>query len=285
MKIVKLKLIFISSAFSLLTACSSSDTSVGGYDDYQMEALKGPAITENNTDYTYGLSCVSNSIALNQKVKITIDAIPDKSGKVNSTEGYKLSQGVESMAITALTKIDAIQVVERRNMSTFKIETGLMKAKRIGDNRKYKISNGQTISYKPLLAGKVHGADYFITGAITEVNYNLSSGGQVLNVSGVELGSKTVRMSVAMDLRIVDVHTLNVIDSISLQKQFIGKRTKAGVYRFFDSEIINADAGSSVDEPLQTGIRAMVERGIAHLVGKLFNINADQCYNDNIKIR
>ena len=284
------KTIIASSMLLLLSACSSSNSSsneynsVGGYYKGEMPVLKGSAIYENNTDYTYGLTCVSDRIDTNKIIRITVDAIPDKSGKVNSSEGYKLTQGVESMAITALTKINTIQVVERRNMGTFNIEADLLKAKRIGDNKKYKISNGKTISYKPLLSGKVHGADYFITGAITEVNYNLSSSGQVLNVSGIELGGKTVRMSVAMDLRIVDVNTLNVINSISLQKQFIGKRTKAGVYRFFDSEFVNADAGSSIDEPLQTGVRALVERGVAHLVGSLFNISVSGCYNDNIKI-
>ena len=294
MKKIASKTIITSSIFLLLSACSSNNTAVSGYNEYntvgsynkyQMAVLKGPAIYENNTDYTYGLGCVSDKISLNKKIKVTIDAIPDKSGKVNSSEGYKLTQGVESMAITALTKIHSIQVVERRNMGTFNIEADLLKAKRIGDNKKYRISDGRTISYKPLLSGKVHSADYFITGAITEVNYNLSSSGKILNVSGIELGGKTVRMSVAMDLRIVDVNTLNIIDSISLQKQFIGKRTKAGLYRFFDSELVNADAGSSVDEPLQTGVRALVERGVAQLVGSLFNINVSECYNDNIKIR
>jgi len=265
----------------LLSGCSSTQVA----SDDQADVLRGPAITENNTDYTSGLGCVSERINLNRKVRITIDQIPDKSGKVNSAEGYKMTQGVESMAITALTKIDAIQVVERSNIRSFNIETSLMKNKRIGDNRQYTLANGKKISYQPMLAGKIHGANYYITGAITEVNYNLYSGGQVLNVSGLEVGSKTVRMSVALDLRIVDVKTLEVIDSVSLQKQFIGKRTKAGLYRFIDKELTNFDGGSSTDEPLQMGVRSLVERGVAHLVGRLFNVQVDQCYNDHIKIR
>lgn len=281
MKKIKFHSIILSTSLSVLAGCSSNQT----LDSDQAGFIKGPAITENNTSYTSGLSCVSDRIHLNRKVRITIDQIPDKSGKVNTSEGYKLSQGAESMAITALTKINAIQVVERSNIRSFNLETDLMKNKRIGDDRLYKLASGKQISYKPMLAGKVHGANYYITGAITEVNYNLYSGGKSLNVSGLEIGSKTVRMNVAMDLRIVDVKSLEVIDSVSLQKQFIGKRTKAGLYRFLESELVNFDGGSSIDEPLQMGVRSLVERGVAHLVGRLFNVQVDQCYNDNIKIR
>lgn len=249
------------------------------------ETLKGPVVTENNTPYTKGLQCVSDRVTLSRKIRMTIDQIPDKSGKVNSAEGYKLTQGVESMAITALTKIPAIQVVERRNISAYNIEADLMRKKLIGDEQKYSLSNGKKINYRPLLSGSVSGADFYITGALTEVNYNIYSGGGVLNVSGIELGKKTVAMNVAMDLRLVNVKTLDVINSISLQKQFVGQRNKAGIYRFVDKELVNLDVGSSTDEPLQLGVRSLVERGVAQLVGDLFKVSVNECYDSSIVVR
>jgi len=146
------------STLSLLAGCSSNSR----HYDKEVEPLQGPAITENNTRYTSGLSCVSDRIKLSKKIKVTIDQIPDKTGKVNSAEGYKITQGVESMAITALTKIKAIQVVERRNIASFNIETELMEKKRIGDKKRYKLSNGRSINYKPMMSGKIHSADYYI---------------------------------------------------------------------------------------------------------------------------
>jgi len=269
-------------SFSFLVGCSNNDQY---YDE--VATIQGPSITENNTRYTSGLACVSERINLgSNKIKITIDQIPDKSGKVNSAEGYKITQGVESMAITALTKIHSIQVVERRNIASFNIEEELMRKKRIGDNnKKFKLSGGRTINYKPLLSGKINSADYYITGAVTEVNYNIYSGGGHLNISGLELGSKTVMMNVALDLRIVDVHSLEVISSISLQKQFVGKRNKAGLYQFFNKQLVDFEAGSNMDEPLQMGVRSLVERGVAELVGNLFNLRVNECYNDDIQIR
>jgi curli production assembly/transport component CsgG/holdfast attachment protein HfaB len=278
----KTLLISLFSSLSILAGCSSSSSS---HHYKKVSLLKGPVITENNTRYTSGLACVSERINLSRKVKITIDKIPDKSGKMTSNEGYKITQGVESMAITALSKIKAIQVVERSNIGAFNIESELMQKKRIGDKKRYKLSNGRTIKYKPMLSGTIHSADYYITGAVTEVNYNIYSGGKLLNVSGLEFGGKTVMMNVAMDLRIVNVHTLAVIDSISLQKQFVGKRTKAGLYRFMDKQLVNFDGGSSTDEPIQMGVRSLVERGVAQLVGRLFSVRVNECYHDDIQIR
>jgi len=277
----KILLISLLSSLPLITGCSNSS----GRQYKEVRPLKGPVITENLTTYTSGLSCVSDRIRLTKKVKITVDQIPDKSGKVNSSEGYKITQGVEAMAITALSKIKSIQVVERKNIASFNTESELMQKKRIGDKKYYQLSNGRKIRYKPMLSGQIHSADYYITGAVTEVNYNIYSGGKLLNVSGLEIGSKTVMMNVAMDLRIVNVHTLEVIDSISLQKQFVGKRTKAGLYRFIDKELVNYDGGSSIDEPIQMGVRSLVERGVAQLVGRLFNVRVNECYHDDIQIR
>ena len=276
----KTLLISLFTSLSVLAGCSSSSR----HEYKEVRLLKGPVITENNTRYTSGLSCVSSRINLAKKVKITIDQIPDKSGKMSSNEGYKITQGVEAMAITALSKIKAIQVVERRNIGAFNIESELMQKKRIGDKKRYKLSNGRYIKYKPMLSGKIHSADYYITGAVTEVNYNIYSGGKLLNVSGLEFGGKTVMMNVAMDLRIINVHTLDVIDSISLQKQFVGTRTKSGLYRFMDKQLVNYDGGSSTDEPIQMGVRALVERGVAQLVGRLFSVRVNECYQDDIKI-
>lgn len=279
---MKIKTLASISILSFLVGCATTGDiePVANY-----KTLKGPAITENKTPYTQGLQCVSDRVNLSRKIRMTIDQIPDKSGKVNSAEGYKLTQGVESMAITALTKIPAIQVVERRNISAYNIESDLMRKKLIGDEQKYSLSNGKKINYRPMLSGSVSGADFYITGALTEVNYNLYSGGALLNISGVELGKKTVAMNVAMDLRLVNVKTLDVINSISLQKQFIGQRNKAGIYRFVDKELVNLDVGSSTDEPLQLGVRSLVERGVAQLVGDLFKVRVSECYDNSITVR
>jgi len=265
-----------------LSGCSATNTTKAVSSGYT--PLKGPAITANKTRSTLGLSCVSDRINILRKIRISVDKIPDKTGKVNTTEGYKLTQGVESMAITALAKIPAIQVVERRNIDTYNIESELMRKKLIGNGRKYQLSNGKRINYKPMLSGSVKDANYYITGAITELNYNIYSGGHSLNISGIELGKRTVVMNVAMDLRLVDVKTLDVIDAITLQKQFVGKQTKAGLYRFINKELVTYDGGNSIDEPLQLGVRAIVERGTAHLVGRLFNVRVDECYGNDVVI-
>lgn len=265
-----------------LVGCSSAPK----YNKDGVMLLNASRITNNRTPYTTGLECTANRLteksgSFSRKLRIAVGDMPDLTGKVNATEGAKITQGVEYMAITALNKLsDSIDIVERTNLDVYNIEADLMGKRLIGDGRKYNLSNGKKINYRPLLSGSITGADYFITGAVTEINYNLYSGGNLVGVSGLEFGKRTVVMNVAMDMRIVKVHNLQVVDAISLQKQFIGERTKQGTYRFFDSELVSFDGGSSRDEPIQRGVRSLIEKGISTLIGKVMRVPTETCFQD-----
>lgn len=252
--------------------------------------MSGPTITKNETHHTDSLACVAELLELNKetfsrKLKMAVGEFPDRTGKVNAVEGAKISQGVEYMAITAMSNFSrSIQLVERLNLQTYQFESDLTKKKLIGDNRQYELSNGKSLNYRPMLSGSVSGADFFITGAITEVNYNIFSGGGLFGVSGISFGKRTVAMNVALDMRIVNMRNLEIVDSISLEKQFIGERTKNGIYRFFGDELLMFDGGDSRDEPIQRGVRALVERGVSTLVGEVMRVNTDLCFQDDVAI-
>ena len=62
-------------------------------------------------------------------------------------------------------------------------------------------------------------SDYFITGGLTEVNYNIASGGYQIGASNVGIKRRYNGMNVATDLRLVDTRTLRVVKTVSLQKQ------------------------------------------------------------------
>ncbi|MCZ9335816.1 CsgG/HfaB family protein, partial [Klebsiella pneumoniae] len=73
--------------------------------------------------------------------------------------------------------------------------------------------------YRRILAGQVPGSDFYIVGGITEVNYNIRSGGFDAAVGEVDSdrpGSgiathRTYVMNIAMDLRLVQTTTLEVV--------------------------------------------------------------------------
>ena len=116
------------------------------------------------------------------------------------------------------------------------------------------------------LAGSVTAADFMVTGALTELNYNIVSGGAGLWVNGAGAGVRTVVVNVALDLRVVAADTLNIAYISSLQKQIVGYEIEANVFRFFGTNLIEFDAGEIRNEPMQLGVRSVVEMSVYQIL-------------------
>jgi len=272
-----IKPILVGMVLSITTGCAS----MGNFNQGKgsTDVLTGPGITRNNTPYTAGLMCVGEHINVvkhpARKLRISVGDIPDLTGKFTDNDGgYKVTQGAALMAVSALGKMKAVSIVERGDTKIFDFEIKLADKKVLGDNTVYRMPDGKTINYRPIKSGSVSGSDYYITGGITEINYNIRSGGAELDVGGTFAGMRQYVMNIAMDLRIVDSRTLEIADTLTLQKQIIGYETKAGVFKFFGVELVDLNAGNKVDEPIQLGIRAIVEQGIGELIASLYDIDA-----------
>jgi curli biogenesis system outer membrane secretion channel CsgG len=262
------------SVVAILAGCSTSSIKPGK-DSFSI--INGPTITRNNSQSTVGLMCVGNTINNaflgKRKVRIAIGSINDLTGKFSDQDGgYKVTQGAQLMAYSALQKMKAVKIVERSDTQVFKFETDLSTAKMLGDKVNYRLPNGVVINYRPMISGSILGSSYYITGGITEINYNIYSNGSEIDIAFFG-GIRQYVMNIAMDLRLVNSRTLEVVSGITLQKQIVGYETKAGVFKFFGNDLIDLNIGSKVDEPVNLGIRAIIEQGIAELVGSLYKIN------------
>lgn len=266
-----------------MLALSGCSTLKGNKD--LLAPLEGPSITKNETTNHRSLMCAAQRLStsdtgFSRKPRVVIDQIPDLSGKINSIEGTKISQGVDHMAVTALQSFSSsIDIVERSILNAFNVENNLTRQQLVGDGVRRQISGQKNeIKFKPLFKGSIISADYFITGAITEVNYNIFSGGGLLGISGVNFGKRKVALNVAIDMRIVNMHNLKVEEALTLEKQFIGERLNGDVLRFVDNELLSLDGGLSRDEPIQRGVRAMIERGVSALLGSVMGVSTDACF-------
>ena len=86
-------------------------------------------------------------------------------------------------------------------------------------------------------------------------------------------------MNVGIDMRLVNTHTLEVVKTISLQKQIVGYEWRANVFRFFGSELLDLSTGQKIDEPLQLGIRTVVEQGTSELIAFLYQIDPTKYFS------
>ena len=98
------------------------------------------------------------------------------------------------------------------------------------------------------------------------MNYNIVSGGTQLFVKGIGGGGRMVVINVALDLRVVDSRNFAVRYVSSLQKQIYGYEVEANVFRFFGDTLIEFDAGMIRNDPLQLGVRSVVEMGVYQIM-------------------
>ena len=259
------------------------------------KVITGPAVSDNPSPYTIALMCTSMTAQTGETVRMSVGQFPDLTGKFSNYDGgYKLTQGAQQMVQTALGRFDQVETVERIDPGVFQFEMELANSKLLGDG---KITNigGTKVNYRPLLSGSVLGSQYFVTGAITELNYNIFSGGAYIGIDSIGVGRRQYVLSVAVDMRIVETQTLRVVGSTTLQKQVVGYETKADVFRFAngDNIFINFDAGSKGQEPIQLAVRSVIEAGLANLMGELLVAEADACtrfaeseyYNNDVVTR
>ena len=99
-------------------------------------------------------------------------------------------------------------------------------------------------------------------GHITEVNFNIQSGGGELSVNNAGGKGRIYTMNVGIDLRIVGSQTLKVYDTVSVQKQISGYEVGLDVFRFFNSDLWDVNAGAKNQEPLQLAVRMAIESAL-----------------------
>ncbi len=244
-------------------------------------------IQKNYTTETVCLRCVGNNIRNLQKhyrlkrIAIAVGDIPDLTGKYDYDEGRVVTNGAENMAITALHRINWPKVVDRTNLTISEYELRNAQARLLGDGKITRIGNN-VVNYRLVKSGQIVGSDYYITGAITELDYNIGSGGQLLGISGVEAGKRVCIMNVAIDLKLTNTRTTVIVRNVSLKKRLVGYETTAGVFKFFGTELVTIDAGKKSNEPLHFAIRTIIEHGVADLVGSLYGLDTSKWhYNEN----
>jgi curli biogenesis system outer membrane secretion channel CsgG len=210
------------------------------------------AVTDNNTPYSQCLA--SWNLAKPQKLPtFSVGEIADKTGQVNlDNNGHALSQGVSEMVMSAFYKTRMINLVERLDLRIPLAEVKLAEQKRL---------NRPVSAYDKLPA-----SDYIVVGAVTELNYNIVSGGVQLFIQGIGGGGRSVIVNVALDLRVVDARNFSIKYVTSLQKQIYGFEVEANVFRFFGNTLVEFDAGKIKNEPMQLALRSVAEMSVYQIM-------------------
>lgn len=249
----------------------------------EVPILLGPSVRDNVTPMEGVLACFADHVAASARAPIVVSVgdVKDYTGKYSINEGNAITQGGALMVYSALGKLaGAVGVAERFDPVIAERELGYADRRQLGDGMTHRLGNNgsaQIVPWMPYFGGSIHKSDYYIVGGITELNYNINSGGFELAKNQVGPKARTFTASVGVDLRIVDTRSLVVRKTVSLTKQFHGYEVGLNVFRFFGSDLFDVDIGSKGQEPLQLGIRTALEEGVVRLLGTVTQVDPEPC--------
>ena len=262
-----------SAVAALLSGCISA--SAGPQGTYATPIGNAP-VTANPTPYSAALYCMADYARRYNlpSPRIAVGRISDYTGTVSADGGRQVTGGASLMAMTALAKSGA-RITERYDTSVSEMELRYANNRLIGDQGP---GGADDIQYRRILAGSVPGTDFYIIGGITEVNYNIRSGG--FDAAGgqassqtplsVAFSGKSYVMNIAIDLRLVQTTSLEVVDVVSYQKQIIGREISAGVFDFLNGNVFDISAGEGGLGPVQLAVRALIERATVEFMANLY---------------
>lgn len=252
----------------------------------------GPAVRDNRTPLDTTYQCYNKKLVtkglstgkLKGKLNIAVGEIKDYTGRYSDTEGSAITQGGSPMVFSALAKLRNVVVVQERfDTRVTDQELQYIAKKHLGDGSVYEIS-GERVPWMPYYGGSVKKSDFTILGGITEVNYNIQSGGAEFRIDNTGPEARTYSMSVAADLRLVNTETLEIVSAVSMQKQFTGYEVGIDVFRFFGlsgkDRLFDVNAGNKSQEPLQLGVRAILEEAVLKLISDATSIPYEDCKPD-----
>ncbi len=247
--------------------------------------MQGPGPRHNGTPLDGVLACMSHRIVAQQGGKaplsVAVGDIKDYTGKYSQGDGNVVTQGGALMVYSALGKLGgAIDVRERFDTRVAELELAYTDRRQLGDGNSHALADdkGQrAVPWLPYYGGSILKSDYYIIGGLTEVNYNIQSGGIEAQINQIGPRYRVFTMNVGADLRIVETRTLRVVRAVSLQKQIVGREIGAGIFRFFGSNLFDINAGSKDLEPVQLGVRTTLEQGVLELISTITQTPTAPC--------
>jgi curli production assembly/transport component CsgG/holdfast attachment protein HfaB len=268
-------------AASMLAGCASTgfDPATGLY----AEPVGGAPATANATPLTAALTCLADTAAARGVVapRLAVGDIADLTGKLDLDTGRRVTQGASLFAVTAFGRA-GVPLVERADRTVAEVERTYAAAQVLSDAP---AAVGEAPGpLRPIHPGQIAGSRFYLVGGITELNYNIESGGGDLRVGALDpqdpktgvSGSRFV-MNVAMDLRLVDSVSQEVVAIAAYQKQIVGREIRAGVFDIFGGVAVDLSGGQSALEPLQLGVRTLIERGVYDVVADLYGLTGSAC--------
>ncbi|MCP2605168.1 CsgG/HfaB family protein [Candidatus Aminicenantes bacterium AH-873-B07] len=191
------------------------------------------------------------------KARIAVLEFKDKTAKKGWMGGWfkmwgvewsQVGEGMRDMLTTALFNTNRFIVLERELLEEVLKEQDLGASGRVKKGTEAK-------------KGELYGADLLITGAVTEFQATQAGGGLATKIAGIALGGGVKRAHVAIDIRIIDANTGQIVAATSIE----GKATDFG--GLIAGKIgLPVGLGAFARTPIEKAIRVCIQRAVDFIV-------------------
>lgn len=192
-----------------------------------------------------------------EKPTVAVFSIEDKTGQLKDVNSQVVTQGAEDMLITALKRSRQFNVLERID-GNFETELELQEGNLLAAD------TGPEM-------GEMTGADYIIEGAVTEYQVDFETGGLGLTVAGLGGYTQYAKASTAIDLRVVDTTSGEVVWSRSLRDEIKGEKSGLQAFAFMGDNITELETGSGAQQIINLVVRSLLEEAVFMLAESKLN--------------
>jgi len=205
-----------------------------------------------------------------EDLRVTVGAFDDKTGQYKDATVLRYSSAVTKGGTEVLTNVlyralGPRSLVERNphNLALMEREY-TMAYKYDGDGRR--IGLVQRGGPK----GGFSGAEYLVTGAVIYYHVDRYSGGAGFNIQGWGASARFATAKVAVELRLVDMGSSEVVWSTIQQSGVEGWQISAEVFRFISSSGVNylvqAEAGIAAQLPADYALHIALEESVVNMI-------------------
>lgn len=247
--------------------------------DQEVAPVVGPAPRMNTTPMATALACVAGQRSP-RDLRIGVSDFVDGTGVMEggTQNSRAVTQRPDLMMVTALAAAGA-HLVNRSSVNVAEWELNKAMEKKLGDGHPELIDH-KKIDFRPVRTGIILGSTHYVTGAVTELNWNIDSGVAEAGAYSLNVGRRTYRISVAVDVVVTDSQTTEIVFAKSYKKQLVGFENTANFFRFVSDssaaailssgaanaaaltqelQLFDANLDQKDNEPTQTALRWVIE--------------------------
>ena len=175
----------------------------------------------------------------------------------SNTLSSVVTQGADAILIKALLDSKWFAPVERATLQNLLTERKILQSSLIDQS----IEDTTLPSVAP--------AELIIEGSIVSYDSNTATGGSGLRLLGIGASTAYREDRVTISLRLIDIDNGLILHNIVNTKRIFSRKLDSGIFSYIDSEdILEVEAGFSVNEPSHIAITESIEAALINLIAE-----------------